>query len=104
MFEATAFFNIDFFVAFCYDFSRFWVDFGRPGPSKKLQKMKKIAKTSLLKRIWSALGVPRSLWKGLASVLGMVWESFGRFGEGFGRVWGSQLPAQMSTNKAVSNI
>ena len=72
VFKTCVFFNFVFFfrflVIFC-DFRRIW---GVPGPSKKLQKIKKI---EFLTRSF--------LKEGFGRVLGGFWDGFGRVLEGF---------------------
>ena len=65
------FFNFDFFNFF-FDFSWFWLDFGRP---RALQKLKKNRKN----RFFLAFRFEGGFWKGS----GRVW---GGFKEGFGRI------------------
>ena len=64
-------------MCFFADFSNFGSILGGPGPSKKCPKIEKNENKSLLERIWSALGVPWSLWEGFGSVLGRFWDGFG---------------------------
>ena len=70
-------------MRFFADFSNFGSIWGGPGPSKKCPKIENNENKSLLERIWSALGVPWSLWEGLGSVLGGFWEGFGSVLGGF---------------------
>ena len=70
-------------MRFFADFSNFGSILGGPGPSKNCPKIEKNENKSLLERIWSALGVPWSLWEGFGSVLGGFWEGFGRILGGF---------------------
>ena len=74
------FFNFDFF-SFFFDFSWFWLDFGRP---RALQKLKKIRKN----RFFFAFRFEGGFWKGSGRVWGGFREGFGRilgaFWEGFG--------------------
>ena len=71
--------------SFFFDFSRFWLDFGRP---RALQKLKKIRKN----RCFFAFRFEGGFWKGSGRVLGGFREGFGRilgaFWEGFGWIWG----------------
>ena len=70
------FFNFDFFNFFL-DFSRFWVDLGRP---QALQKLKKIKKN----RFFLAFCFEGGFWKGSGRVSGRFWEDFGSV---LGRFW-----------------
>ena len=96
----TCFFLTSIFTCFFADFCNFGTILGGPGPSKKWQKIKKIEKQSHLERIWSALGVPWSLWngfgsdlggfgEGFGSVLGGIWKDFGPFGLDFALIFWS---------------
>ena len=65
------FFNINFLAFFC-DVFRFWLDFGRPGPSKNRKKIEKID------------FLMRSFFKeGSGRVLGEFWDGFGMILKGF---------------------
>ena len=77
--KTMCFFDIDFSSLFC-DFSRFWVDFGRP---RDLQKSIKKLKKSCSERFWSTLGIFDRIWEGSGRVLGRFWEDFDRFLDGF---------------------
>ena len=62
--KSACFFDIDF-LAFFFDFFRFWLDFGRPGAVKKSKKIEKIDFST------------RSFFKeGSGRVLGGSWDGF----------------------------
>ena len=74
--KTLCFFDIDFSSLF-FDFSRFWLDFGRP---RALQKLKKIRKN----RFFFAFRFEGGFWKGSGRVLGGFSEDFGSV---LGRFW-----------------
>ena len=83
------FFNFGFF-SFFFDFSRFWLDFGRP---RALQKLKKIKKIDLFSRSVLKGGSGRVLggfWEDLGRVLGGFWERFGKVLDGFWEDFGKK--------------
>ena len=76
MLKSVYFFNFDF-LAFFSDFSRFWLDFGRPRAVKKFKKIEKID------------FVTRSVLKeGSGRVLGGFWDGSERIFMGLGCIFG----------------
>ena len=69
--KTMCFFDIEFSSLF-FDFSRFWLDFGRPWA---LQKLKKIRKNRFL----IAFSFEGGFWEGLGRVLGGFWKTFEKF-------------------------
>ena len=82
--KTMCFFDIDFLSLF-FDFSRFWLDFGRPRAFQKLKKNRK-------NQFFLAFRFEGGFWKGSGRVWGGFREGFGRilgaFWEGFGWILG----------------
>ena len=80
--ETMCFFDIDFLAFFC-NFSRFWLDFGRPRRLKKSIKIEKIVLGTVLERVWDPVSILDTILERFWWILEGFWMDFGRILEGF---------------------